>query len=215
MASKRSSSPGGGRRRSPVTRRRGSRRRRLGAGKAFLILAGLVAFGIVAILLISGIAQKGIQEVTLPLRHEDVIRQQAREKDVDAALIAAVIYNESRFVDQTSHADARGLMQITPATAEEIEKLSGGTTFKLEDLRDPELNIRYGTFYLGYLLEFYGGDVVAALAAYNAGPGNANAWGGSAMTMEDIEFPETRDYVKKVLEKQREYRHEYDLELGY
>ena len=108
-----------------------------------------------------------------------MIRQQAEEKDVDAALIAAVIYSESQFVDQTSHADARGLMQITPQTAEEIEKLSGGTTFELEDLSDPEINIRYGTFYLRHLLDIYDDDVVAALAAYNAGPGNAEAWGGS------------------------------------
>lgn len=171
--------------------------------------------GIVAILIISGLAGKGIKEVVLPLKHEDVIRQQSQEKGVDAALIAAVIYSESQFVDQTSHADARGLMQITPQTAEEIEKLSGGTTFKLEDLRDPELNIRYGTFYLAHLLEMYDGDVVAALAAYNAGPGNADIWGGSTMTIDDITFPETYEYVKKVLEKQREYKHEYALELGY
>jgi len=171
--------------------------------------------GIVAILLITGLAERGIQEVTLPLRHEDVIRQQAEEKQVDAALIAAVIYAESRFVDQTSHADARGLMQITPETAREIEKLSGGSTFELTDLRDPELNIRYGTFYLGNLIDRFDGDVVAALAAYNAGPSQAERWGGSAMTIEDIDYGETRDYVKKVLEKQREYRHKYELELGY
>lgn len=202
------------RRQTPPSRRSRSKPR-TGAGRAFLILAGLVMVGVVAILIISGLAGKGIKEVSLPLKHEDVIRQQAQEKGVDAALIAAVIYAESQFVDQTSHADARGLMQITPQTAEEIEKLSGGTTFKLEDLRDPELNIRYGTFYLAHLLDMYDGDVVAALAAYNAGPGNADAWGGADMTIDDITFPETREYVKKVLEKQREYRHEYDLELGY
>ena len=195
----------------------GSRRSRprTGAGRAFLILAGLITVGIVAVLIISGLAGKGIREVSLPLKHDDVIRQQSQEKGVDAALIAAVIYSESQFVDQTSHADARGLMQITPQTAEEIEKLSGGTTFKLEDLRDPELNIRYGTFYLAHLLDMYNGDVVAALAAYNAGPGNAEEWGGSLMTIDDITFPETKAYVKKVLEKQREYKHKYALELGY
>lgn len=212
MASNRTSPAG--RRRSKSTRP-SKARPRTGAGRAFLILAGLIMVGIVAILIISGLASKGIKEVALPLKHDDVIRQQSQEKSVDAALIAAVIYTESRFVDQTSHADARGLMQITPDTAEEIEKLSGGTTFRLEDLRDPELNIRYGSFYLAHLLEIYDGDVVAALAAYNAGPGNAANWGGSNMTIDDIEFPETEAYVKKVLEKQREYKHEYSLELGY
>jgi len=170
---------------------------------------------VVAIVLLSDFFQKGIQEVTLPLKHENVIRQQSDEKGVDAALIAAVIYSESRFVDQTSHADARGLMQITPQTAQEIEKLSGGSTFELDDLSDPELNIRYGTFYLAHLMDMYNDNPVAALAAYNAGPGNADAWGGSSMTADDIQFPETRAYVESVLEKQREYRHIRDVELGY
>ncbi len=213
MAPNRTSAAGG--RRRDQASRRGATKPRTGAGRAFLMLAGIIAVGIVAILIISGLAGKGIKEVALPLKHEDVIRQQSEEKGVDASLIAAVIYSESEFVDQTSHADARGLMQITPETAKEIEKLSGGTTFKLDDLRDPELNIRYGTFYLAHLLEMYDGDVVAALAAYNAGPGNADAWGGADMTIDDITFPETREYVKKVLEKQREYKHEYALELGY
>ena len=116
-----------------------------------------------------------IQELTLPLRHEDIIRQQARDKDVDASLIAAVIYAESRFRDQTSSAGARGLMQITPETANEIERHSGGTTFKLNDLSDPEINIRYGTFYLRDLLDRYDGNEVAALAAYNAGPATSTS----------------------------------------
>lgn len=204
-----------GRTRSPRSRTRPGAARRTGAGRAALILFGLVVAGAIVVVITSGLAERGVREVTLPLRHDDVIRQQAREKDVDAALIAAVIYAESRFVDQTSHADARGLMQITPETAKEIEKLSGGSTFELSDLRDPELNIRYGTFYLRHLLDYFNGDVVAALAAYNAGPGQAGAWGGSKMTIDDIAFPETRQYVKKVLEKQREYRHKYALELGY
>lgn len=184
-------------------------------GRSIAVLAALLAAGLLAIFFMSDFFEKGIREVALPLRHETIIRQQAEEKGVDAALIAAVIYSESRFVDQTSSADARGLMQITPPTAREIEKLSGGTSFELQDLSDPDINIRYGTFYLAHLLDIYDGDVVAALAAYNAGPGNAAEWGGSEMTLDDIQFPETKAYVKGVLEKQREYRHKYDLELGY
>ena len=156
-----------------------------------------------------------IQELTLPLRHEDVIRQQSREKGVDAALIAAVIYSESKFSDSTSEAGARGLMQITPETAREIERHSGGTTFNLGDLSDPEINIRYGTFRLRELLDRYDGDEVAALVAYNAGPGNADSWGGSEMTLGDIGFPETRAYVEEVLDKRDAYRDEYARELGY
>jgi soluble lytic murein transglycosylase len=106
-------------------------------------------------------------------------------------------------------------MQITPEAAEFIERQSGGTTFELADLGDPELNIRYGTFLLRELLDRYEGDEAAALAAYNAGPGNADEWGGSDLTVEDIEFPETRAYVEEVLEKKEEYLREYRTELGY
>ena len=185
------------------------RRRRLAIGAAVLLAV------IVAGVVLEGTINKAIQELTLPLRHEDVIRQQAREKDVDAALIAAVIYSESKFSDSTSSAGARGLMQITPEAANEIERLSGGTTFSLKDLSDPEINIRYGTFLLRELLDRYDGDVVAALAAYNAGPANVDKWGGSGLRVEEIPFPETRAYVEEVLDKQRAYRDEYAKELGY
>lgn len=188
---------------------RARRRRAVWGGIA--VLAGLG----VAYLIASGTFDHAIKELTLPLRHEDVIRQQANEKGVDAALIAAVIYSESKFSDQESSAGARGLMQITPEAAKFIEKQSGGTTFKLEDLSDPEINIRYGTFLLRELLDRYDGDEVAALAAYNAGPGNADKWGGADLRVEDIPFPETRAYVEEVLEKQREYRQKYAKELGY
>ena len=185
------------------------RRRRLVAVAAAVGVVGIAA------LLLNGVIDKAIQELTLPLRHEDIIREQAREKHVDAALIAAVIYSESKFSDSTSSAGARGLMQITPEAANEIERLSGGTTFRLRDLSDPEINIRYGTFLLHELLDRYDGDAVAALAAYNAGPANADRWGGSELSLAGIRFPETRAYVEEVLDKQRSYREEYGKELGY
>lgn len=187
------------------------RRRRLAIGAA-VVAAGIaagVALGVV------GTLDHAIQELTLPLRHEDVIRQQSREKHVDASLIAAVIYAESKFSDRTSSAGARGLMQITPEAANEIERHSGGTTFKLQDLGDPEINIRYGTYLLHELLDRYNGDVIAALAAYNAGPANVDKWGGDTLTVEGIPFPETRAYVEEVLDKQRAYRDKYSKELGY
>jgi peptidoglycan lytic transglycosylase len=188
-----------------------ARRRRLFVGGAAIaagVAAGL-AFGLF------GRFGEVIQELTLPLRHEDIIRQQAEDKRVDAALIAAVIYAESRFQDQTSHAGARGLMQITPTTANEIERLSGGTTFRLADLADPDINIRYGTFYLGEMLSRFDGNEVAALAAYNAGPTQVEKWGGSSLTVDAIPLEETRGYVADVLDKKDAYRDEYARELGY
>ena len=155
-----------------------------------------------------------IREVTLPLRHDDIIRQQAADKSVDADLIAAVIYAESRFRDQTSHAGARGLMQITPATARYIERLSGGQTFRVEDLADADINIAYGTFYLDHLLDRYGGNQVAAIAAYNAGQTRVDEWGGAELDLEDIQFDETRGYVAEVIDKREQYRQHCANDLG-
>ncbi len=192
-------------------KRRVRRRRRLLAG-GVAVAVGLTAG--LAVGVFDGFDDV-IQELTLPLRHEDIIRQQADEKGVDASLIAAVIYAESRFRDQTSGAGARGLMQITPETANEIERKSGGTEFSLADLGDPDINIRYGTFYLELMLDQFGGNEVAALAAYNAGPTRAERWGGPELTVEAIPLDETRGYVADVLEKRGEYRERYGRELGY
>src|ERR1700754_4884244 len=107
----------------PAARRRPSRariaRRRLG-----FLLAAVAAVVAVAVV-VAPWADHAVQEVTLPLRHEDIIRQQAAEKDLDPALIAGVIYTESRFRDATSHAGAKDLMQIMPDTADFIARKSG------------------------------------------------------------------------------------------
>jgi soluble lytic murein transglycosylase len=162
-----------------------------------------------------------VREITLPLHHEDIIRQQSAEKELDPALIAAIIYEESRFRDQTSHAGARGLMQITPDTARFIARDSGGTAFTEKDLATPQVNISYGAYYLRYLLRRYDGNETLAIAAYNAGETNVNRWveraGGSEGfdASEDIPFPETRHYVENVQEREGEYRKHYRQELGY
>jgi soluble lytic murein transglycosylase len=193
----------------------GSTRRSARGRRSLVVWGTLLAVTLGAFLLIkSGFFQRTIEEFTLPLQHEDIIRQQAAEKGVPADLIAAVIYSESRFRDQTSHAGARGLMQITPATAKLIEKLSGGQTFRFEDLSDPDINIRYGTFYLRYLLDKFDDNEVAALAAYNAGETNVAEWGGSDLQLDDIPFPETRGYVENVLDKRKDYASHYRDELG-
>jgi soluble lytic murein transglycosylase len=179
-------------------------------------LGGALVVGLAAGLLIAHSDELGdkFREVTLPLRHDDIIRQQAEEKDLPPDLIAAVIYAESRFRDQESHAGARGLMQITPETAAFIERDSGGNTFTASDLSDPDINIRYGSYYLRYLLDKFDGNEVAALAAYNAGETNVAAWGGSSLRLEDIQFAETREYVHSVEEKRRDYASHYAKELG-
>ena len=185
-------------------------------------MLGAAVVGAAAAAMVAGVLPLGeaVREITLPLRHEDIIRQQAAEKGIDPALIAAVIYEESRFRDQTSHAGARGLMQITPRTADFIARDSGGTGFTQADLATPQVNISYGAYYLRYLLRRYEGDAALAVAAYNAGETNVDHWVGEAGgeddfdTADHIPFPETKAYVKNVLERQGEYRDNYADELG-
>ena len=180
---------------------------------------GLLAAAVFLIVIIGALlprAQEAVQEVTLPLRHDDIIRQQADDKDLDASLIAAVIYAESRFRDQTSHAGARGLMQLTPRTAHEIAQRSGATTFRQEDLATPQVNISYGSWYLRWLLQRYGENEMLAIAAYNAGTGNVDRWiaRDPSLTTGSIPFPETRAYVAKVFDARERYRREYADDLG-
>ena len=196
--------------RSRARARSGSLRRRW----FWIAAAALLGVG-VAILVSRVDLERAIREITLPLRHDDIIRQQAADKQLDAALIAAVIYEESKFRDdQRSSAGALGLMQITPQTAQLIAHLSGGTQFVTGDLSNPEINISYGSYYLRHLLDRYNGNEIAALAAYNAGTGNVDRWGGDALGVDGIGFPETRAYVEDVLSKRGEYRDKYADDLG-
>ena len=196
-------------------RRRQVRWYQTGLGKALAGLGALAVLAAIAILVFDGMVDKAYDELTLPLQHEDVIRQQAKEKGGDAALIAAVIDTESKFRDAESSAGARGLMQITPEAAKDIARHSGATSFHPSDLSDPEINIKYGTYLLAERIDFHAGNVVAALASYNAGPGPVEKWGGSSLAVDEIEYPETRAYVELVLARQKEYRRRYGSELGY
>jgi soluble lytic murein transglycosylase len=211
--SSRSSAHRGGSR-SGTARRRVRRRR----------LVALLGAAVTALLLYAAISpflDKAVQEITLPLRHEDIIRQQARDKDLDPALIAGVIYTESRFRDQTSEAGAKGLMQILPSTADYIARKSGGTAFEQGDLASPQINIAYGSFYLRYLMDKYDENEILALAAYNGGEGAVDGWVSRAAAAGErfrvsthIPFPETREYVGRVLTARDTYRREYRRELG-
>jgi soluble lytic murein transglycosylase len=192
-----------------------ARRRRLG----WLVIAVVLGLGL-AFLVAREPVEKGIREITLPLRHEDVIRQQARDKGLDPALIAAVIYQESKFEDRTSSAGALGMMQLLPDTAHFIARKTGGTQFTTRDLSTPQINIAYGSWYLRYMIDRYEGNQTLAIAAYNAGEHNVDTWveraGGpdGFDADKDIPFPETRHYVDSVLDHKRQYRDTYAKELG-
>jgi soluble lytic murein transglycosylase len=141
-----------------------------------------------------------------PLEYEPVIASHAQSRQLDPALLAAMVYVESRFdPNAESAAGALGLMQLLPETAEGIAARTGGDRFVVSDLRDPELNVRYGTWYLRLLLDRYG-RVDLALAAYHAGQGNVDEW---RRTGDGIVFPETRRYVAEVTRVRRIYADAY------
>jgi soluble lytic murein transglycosylase len=185
-----------------------------------LLVAGVVIAAAGAGFLLSGQFERGYRELKLPLRHDDIIRQQARDKNLDPALIAAVIYRESGFRPRESKAGALGLMQLLPDTADFIAGKTGGSKFETADLASPQINIAYGSWYLRYLMDRYDNHEVSALAAYNAGEGRVDQWvrdqgrdGGGLTQVDEIPFPETREYVSDVLRARDEYRREYAREL--
>ena len=175
----------------------------------------------ITLLLALPAAKRAVNAFGLPLQYPSVIRQQAAEKHLDPALVAAVIYAETKFDPRTSSAGAEGLMQLMPGTATFLAKRSGATTFTTADLSTPEVNIAYGSYYLRYLLDEYHGSTVLALAAYNGGETNVDRWvksahaDGQRFKIGDIPFPETRAYVQRVLQARADYRKTYATQLGY
>ena len=183
----------------------------------------LLALAVVAVAVVAALPliRRAINHFELPLQYATIIRQQAADKHLDPALIAAVIYSETRFRPRTSPTGAIGLMQIEPATAKFLAHRSGGTNFSVADLSTPQVNIAYGSYYLRYLMNEYGGNKIMALAAYNGGETNVDAWVASVrrrrrtFTVADIPLYQTRDYVVEVLSKQKSYRSTYASQLGY
>jgi soluble lytic murein transglycosylase len=198
-----------------------TRRRRAAARRRRWLLLGSLFVVTTGVLVALPIIRRAFDDFTLPLAYSDVIRQQAAEKHLDPALVAGVIYAETKFNPRSSSAGAQGLMQILPQTARFLAKRSGATSFRTADLATPQVNIAYGSYYLRYLLDQYGNNVVPALAAYNGGQANVDRWLARAratshdFTVTDIPFPETQAYVQRVLQAQRDYRHTYPTQLGY
>jgi soluble lytic murein transglycosylase len=186
------------------------------------LIGALVAIALTAVLagLIAVSAEHAVHELALPLSDASVIREQAAAKHLDPALIAAVIYAETKFDPRTSPAGAEGLMQIEPSTALFLAHLSGGYRFTTRDLATPRVNVAYGSYYLRYLLDHYSGNEMLAIAAYNGGLANVDSWvahahaAGHLLTVAAIPFPETREYVQRVLGAQRAYRATYRRQLG-
>jgi soluble lytic murein transglycosylase len=172
------------------------------------VLAGVAVAG--ALLAVFGLVHftqpAWYQRLWHPLHYREIVLGHAKNYRLDPALLAAVIYQESRFrANARSDRGAIGLMQLLPATAQGIAERTGGTRFRVADLYDPEINVRYGAWYLRHLLDRYGSERLA-LAAYNAGQANVDRWRAAGLP---IQFAETRDFVDRVEKLKSVYRHAY------
>ena len=166
-----------------------------------LIIAGALLLAVGAELCISAIGKK-----IYPTKYENYVEKYSEKYNVPQSVIYAIINTESNFdPEAVSSAGAMGLMQMMPSTFEWLtsdEQLGEGLT--TEALNDPEVSIRYGTYYLAYLHRKFDYNWNNAFAAYNAGEGNVAKWLASDEhndgegNLVDIPFKETRSYVKKI-----------------
>lgn len=161
-----------------------------------------------------------MEKNTYRLAYAEAILRESGAFGLDPCLVAAVIHCESRGqAEACSPKGARGLMQIMPATGEWISEKLALTSFTEDALYEADVNIRFGCWYLSYLLEKYDGEKDLALAAYNAGPGNVKKWLEDPAYSENgrltaIPFSETEAYVKRVNAASEKYRELYEEELA-
>lgn len=174
----------------------------------------LLAFGVYLLISVVKMGDRAVKPYVVPYTFDDLISKYSKENDLEKELVAALIYQESRFdEDAESHRGALGLMQIMPDTGEWIAgKLD--IDYSNEVLRDPETNVKMGTWYLKYLLDYYKGDERLALAAYNAGFGNVDDWMEDRTLyydgyLHEIPFSETKNYVETIERMKEKYRTSY------
>ena len=153
-----------------------------------------------------------------PLYYGDLITLYAGEQNLDPALVSAVILCESSFDPKAeSRLGARGLMQLMPDTAEWVAHKynEDGAGYSFDNLYDPETNIRYGTWYLGYLSRRFGGDATKIVCAYHAGQGNVDSWlknpqySADGVTLDVIPTQDTAAYASRVLRARDVYQKYY------
>ena len=185
---------------------------------------GLLALLLLAVLAVAAagayFSYSFFMKQAYPLKYRDIIETQAEKYSIDPAFLYGMIRTESNFnPDAESSAGARGLMQIMPATFDWLQTHKG-TEPKLDAsaLYDPQVNVEYGVYFLSILWEEYDDETVI-LSAYNAGMGNVDQWlseeehSSDGVTLHDIPYGETEQYVKNVLESQEMYRRLYGEEF--
>lgn len=175
---------------------------------------------VIGILIVSGLLVYNSnwfqKKYIYPLPYQGIIYRYALDNNVDPFLIAGVIRTESKFFPQArSPKGALGLMQMMPETAEWVAEQVEYHEFSMVDLEEPEISIRFGTWYLSSLKKEFQGNEVLMLAAYNGGRGNVrqwmskNSWTMDFQEIQQIPFKETREYVERVLRSKQHYQELY------
>ena len=153
--------------------------------------------------------QRLLNEHPLPGQYLPAIEEAAQENNVKPAFLAAIILCESSYrKDAESNVGARGLMQVMPETASWIAgKLGEESSFNVDRMYDPQTNIRYGSWYIGYLSQLFGGDPVLGASAYHAGQGEGSDWlmdpnyslDGQTIHINDMADGPTKQYAQRVV----------------
>lgn len=174
----------------------------------------IASFTIVAVLVTGYFYLPSILgDSVFPLQYQDIIKKWCREYNEDPFLVAAIIMQESGFNPKaTSPVGAMGLMQVMPPTGRSIASGVEYPNFTTDKLYDPDVSIQFGTWYIHVLKEKYGGNVTAALAAYNAGSGNADKW----LRMGLLTKPSDNSFARRVQDYMQVYHKLYqnDLDLN-
>lgn len=183
-----------------------------------LIVVLAILFMIAAAFLFVYVSDTG-QKAIYKLEYKEQIETYAKEFKIDPYLVASVIWAESNYdPEAVSGRGAIGLMQIMPDTGEWIAQKLGENEFKVEDLKKPEVNIRYGCWYLSYLLERFPGQLENVIAGYNAGPNKVQQWldsekySSNGEKLDSIPYSETENYVEKVTIAYEKYKEYYKLD---
>lgn len=192
-------------------------RRKGKKGKVLLCLVLLVAVAAVALYW----AKDALMQEFYPLSYYETVMEQSEKNDLDPALVYGIIRAESGFdPNAVSRADARGLMQMTPDTFAWVQTMiPDSESLTAEDLFNPEVNIQFGCELLSLLISHYGNESTA-ICAYNAGMGNVTSWledseySSDGITLKEIPFGETREYLKRVTDNRETYRALYGERLG-
>lgn len=196
---------------------RAAKRKRGGKKQVLLFFVVLLVFIVSAVLVfLLRHAGNEIERAVYPIEYEIIVNEMSEKYGVDKTLIYAVIRSESRFqADAVSSVGAIGLMQIMPSTFEWLQTHIGGEEkMDVDKLKEPEINIEYGTYLLSFLLERYEVEDTA-ICAYNAGLGKVDEWladescSDDGKTLKNIPFPETKNYLYNVNESKKIYESQY------